>query len=888
MGLFTSLAAVGLLCSLPVHCARAPADTFLFPGRDSNAPFVRKPEENFLKGGFIVQYKGDAQNFSELSGELTKRGLPPKHRFDFNHDLFHGCSFTLDETENPDRAINDIMATGNVEKVWPLRLMRRDPGLMQSKLPAGAKHGSPKLAKRASQDKLSTHVMTGVDKLHAQGLTGKGTFVAILDTGVDYKHPDLGGGFGHGHKIAKGYDFVGDNAHFGNPKPDNDPYESCGLHGTWASGIVAANPGLLNAPGVAPQATLGMYRIFDCLLWTSEDIVMSAYLKAYDDGADVISLSFGSYSGVHDDPLGLVVSKIVSKGVICVAASGEAGGPPFQANSPASALGVLSVGTVENTVKPIFRFLGNYSVPGGKNQIFEYEPTDIPLTKTRNLWTWNYTMDFADPYSLLGCPDFPDNVPDLKENVVLVPFCLGTMLDAIGLGVKYLMLHDHGEILPAVATKSDDVLSGFGIVTRQQGNEWQSDFLKGAHATLTFTDPEHPEYRYREVPNEVGGSVNLWSSWGPTLELDPAPMVSAPGGNVLATLPKRDGFYGVLSRAGGAAPYAAGVAALLKQNNKKINPKSVLQVLSTTANPMKFNDGKSSDDTFAPPIQQGGGLINAHSAIHTKSTISETHIKVGGKKDTMITLRNNGDKEQTYSISHQASHTVYTVFSDLQTRGTLPEIASAGAVLSFPQKLKVGPKATVKFQIQFKPPNDLAKERVPIYSGHIIIKEQGGAELSVPYLGSPTNPAEIEPFHKPSTYLAATDDISKKVDPDRVFQFPRGNITDIEDFNLPIMMVGLDFYTSDIQAEIIPEHPIEGFKGKLGGGEPFGPFPPGLLIPIPVFGNLASGKMVPEGKFTVSVKGIKYLGDKGASKFQQLTSSSFGVQYVGQEKKGGN
>jgi hypothetical protein len=34
--------------------------------------------------------------------------------------------------------------------------------------------------------------------------------ILISDSGVDYTHPALGGGFGPGHKIAQGYDFVGD------------------------------------------------------------------------------------------------------------------------------------------------------------------------------------------------------------------------------------------------------------------------------------------------------------------------------------------------------------------------------------------------------------------------------------------------------------------------------------------------------------------------------------------------------------------------------------------------------------------------------------------------------------------------------------------------------
>lgn len=68
--------------------------------------------------------------------------------------------------------------------------------------------------------------MTGVDKLHNQGILGAGLFVALVDSGIDYTHPALGGCFGEGCKVAKGYDFVGD-AYDGtnNAVEDSDPQD---------------------------------------------------------------------------------------------------------------------------------------------------------------------------------------------------------------------------------------------------------------------------------------------------------------------------------------------------------------------------------------------------------------------------------------------------------------------------------------------------------------------------------------------------------------------------------------------------------------------------------------------------------------------------------------
>jgi subtilase family serine protease len=78
----------------------------------------------------------------------------------------------------------------------------------------------------AAKDVYSTHVMTGVDKLHAEGYFGKGITIGIIDTGVDYTHPALGGKLGNGNKVIGGYDFVGDaytgTAGTPNPTPDND------------------------------------------------------------------------------------------------------------------------------------------------------------------------------------------------------------------------------------------------------------------------------------------------------------------------------------------------------------------------------------------------------------------------------------------------------------------------------------------------------------------------------------------------------------------------------------------------------------------------------------------------------------------------------------------
>jgi minor extracellular serine protease Vpr len=77
------------------------------------------------------------------------------------------------------------------------------------------------------------HQLTGVnDARNKLGLTGKGIKVAVIDSGVYYLHPALGGGFGPGYKVAFGYDLVGDSygVHNSTLSPDSDPLDDCKVH----------------------------------------------------------------------------------------------------------------------------------------------------------------------------------------------------------------------------------------------------------------------------------------------------------------------------------------------------------------------------------------------------------------------------------------------------------------------------------------------------------------------------------------------------------------------------------------------------------------------------------------------------------------------------------
>ena len=144
---------------------------------------------------------------------------------------------------------------------------------------------------------------------------GAGVTVAVIDSGIDYKHVALGGGIGKDFKVAGGWDFVDDDA---------DPMDTHG-HGTWVAGIIAGNGG--DFVGIAPDATLIAYRALGNF-GGEEDDVIAAVERAVDpdqngdpsDHVDIVNMSLGGKAREHD-PLVQAVENATAAGVLfCIAA----------------------------------------------------------------------------------------------------------------------------------------------------------------------------------------------------------------------------------------------------------------------------------------------------------------------------------------------------------------------------------------------------------------------------------------------------------------------------------------------------------------------------------------------------------------------------------------
>jgi thermitase len=132
--------------------------------------------------------------------------------------------------------------------------------------------------------------------------------VAVIDTGVDYTHPDLAG------KVVKGYDFVNDDA---------DPMDDYG-HGTHVSGVIAAIANnAYGMAGIAWKAKILAIKALSSQGWgTDYEIALAIRYAANNTSVKVINMSLGG-EGYSQAEYDAVEYAVVTKKKLLVASAGN-------------------------------------------------------------------------------------------------------------------------------------------------------------------------------------------------------------------------------------------------------------------------------------------------------------------------------------------------------------------------------------------------------------------------------------------------------------------------------------------------------------------------------------------------------------------------------------
>ncbi|XZF74069.1 S8 family serine peptidase [Bacillus sp. AL-1R] len=492
----------------------------------------------------------------------------------------------------------------------------------------------------------ATDVWNKKDK-NNQDATGKGVTVAVIDTGVDYTHPDLGGALGAGHKIVGGYDFV---------NKDADPMDDQG-HGTHVAGIIGANGNLM---GVAPDVSITAYKVLDNNGGGStSDVIAGIEASISPDNpypADVINMSLGG-AGDENDPVSKAAQNAVDAGVVVVAAAGNNGPNYGTIGAPAIAKGVLAVGASLSGIKvPELKMISPVKENLKVSRLdFSANPQEAPTTRE--------VVDVGKG----GSEKFEGK--DVKGKIVLIqiPHDVNPYLHAYTESIR-------AEEKGAYATvffqpdQDDSAGPGAGIGNVTSSLEKSNPFSKfiGQHQFKASSSMDGrldsliamgtDDSTAQEIKSNLANGpvklmltgkdgTDLMASFSSRGDFNGKPDLVAPGVEIKSTYIKteyNDSGYTRISGTSMAAPHVAGAAALLKQLKPTWKSTDISSNLKETVKRLSSYDVDS----------QGAGRLDIKAAVETNVVASPNALNFGMadlkgskiQKSATLTLNNYGDK----------------------------------------------------------------------------------------------------------------------------------------------------------------------------------------------------------------------------------------------------
>lgn len=512
------------------------------------------------------------------------------------HDAFNGVAMTL-----PGTTVQQLLSTGVVKRVWQDNKIKLDlpkeAEEMQTSTPTKVDDSLPQI---------------GADKLHDENITGKGVKVGVIDTGIDYNHPDL-------KDIFKGgYDFVDNDSDpmettykdwkaSGQSETDSNGSAYYTEHGTHVSGSIGAQKKSNSSSavmGVAPDVDLYVYRVLGPYGSGSNQAVMAGIDKAVKDGMDVINLSLGSSVNDPLEATSIAINNAMLTGTVACVAAGNAGPDEKTLGSPGAAALALTVGASD-----VSQTIPTYNASAGDQNF-----TNMQL--------------LAQNYS--------DKLEDLQSTTLqLVDVGLGTKADFANKDVagKVALIQRGTYTFDEKVQNAKAAGAKAAIVYNNVDGNIDAFIGEGTNYIPTFRISKADGERLKgqkEIKFGTIGSVKTegdhladFSSRGPAEGNDDIkPDVVGPGVSIFSTLPiymnnknddvNYDMAYGRLSGTSMATPHVAGAAALILQAHPDYTPFEVKEALMNTADKM---NGDYSVNAV------GAGRIDVYEAVHADTLL---------------------------------------------------------------------------------------------------------------------------------------------------------------------------------------------------------------------------------------------------------------------------
>lgn len=716
--------------------------------------FVSPPKaEEFNKSGEAKMFAQDKVERDHQVFEGFLNSMPKKYNSKGNtsieysyKEVFNGVSLTI-----PGSEVKNLLNCSVVKRIHPDVEVQVD-------LPEKVETNGEGITNKPEGKMADSIPHIGVDELHTENVTGKGVKVGVLDTGIDYNHPDLtnvykgfraedGDANSQDMDNVIGWDFIGGDAdpmettyedwqESGEPEFDSRGNAYYTAHGTHVSGTIAGQAenteNKMAVKGVAPDVELYSYRVLGKYGSGATSGIIAAVEKSVKDGMDVINMSLGSPSGTPFDPLVTAVNNASLAGVVTAISNGNSGPNPVTVGSPGTAQLPIAVGA---STTPLI--VADYELEVGEG--IKLTTANQVIADFSKSIESSHNKEYEAVYCNLGYAEDFDG-KDLTGKVALVDRGDITFVEkatnAKNAGAEYVIIMNNttaNEIPNQGESKAANAIA----VNQAEGEIIKANLSDEGTITLSLNKLSDKELK--------GDEITEFSSAGPVLTTDEIrPDIVAPGSQIFSTVPEYmndkntevDDYsvaYGRMSGTSMAAPHIAGVAALILQENPDYKPEDVKAVMMNTSENLNQFRG----DEYSVH-QQGAGRINAYEAVYDDTHITAENIVYDGvdnrelvnktgllffgkyskeeekpsdkSKTIPITIENNSDSEKTYNVSVKYSE------SD-----RAKDALTNGVSVNMEDTITVEANSSVTVDATLNMPGNA---ETGIYEGYIVIVEE--------------------------------------------------------------------------------------------------------------------------------------------------------------------
>jgi len=420
------------------------------------------------------------------------------------------------------------------------------------------------------------------------GIDGTGIKIAIIDTGVDFNHPDLFG-WGPDGKVIGGYNFIQEN---------QLPMDNNG-HGTKVAGVIAADG---NTLGVAPKAKILAYKVSEDGEGVSSELIMKAIKKAIEDKADIINISLGVNK--TNSKIDSAVNHALDNGIFVVTAAGNDGPELKTIGSPGRNFGSVTVGaTYNNMTSSLIATL----------EVNEKDFTVIPMVGSSTTEEPIIGKIIFGGFGKIS--DLKER--DVKDAIVIVERGSDVKGELLFFSIKEMNVASAGAKALIVYNNESGIFLGELI------HEF-SELGYTPQIPVVSMDREEGLEIIELIKNNNKGIMNLFynpdfvahfSSRGPVSPFYMKPDIVAPGAYINST--QNNASYNFTSGTSFAAPHVSGAAALLLQKNPELQNYEIKSLLLTTVQPVSDAYGQK----FSLH-ESGAGRLDIANAYNAKLIIN--------------------------------------------------------------------------------------------------------------------------------------------------------------------------------------------------------------------------------------------------------------------------